>query len=571
MIISNFNEEAAKAIQFACERKSEYNPIYIYGQGGSGKTEIIKEIFNKFEGKKMILTPLEFSETNIEDINKNDLLIVEDIGLIRPNEENEKKLISLMNRFIEGGKQVVLTGVYEPDRLPFNEEIVNKTKKGIALKIYPLDDKDKKLLFRNYASNLDERVLQNLLESEISTVGEFLGYLNNIRASKEKEREKPLTQSNVFKEFIREIENDMPETLKKSSAEEELREEYRAKLYVWKMKGFRCDRVESVIDGNIEDITREFVTFTTNVQRLIELQRRYGSIDQSIIPKEEKSQIEESLFNPEDIPKLEKTIERYELLSEIRRNVAKYINWDKSFDDYVVSVPNKDAYDFVIDIIDNPQKKGIYLIEGCMGCGKTEIVNLLAQGLFKMYPDVTFLFYKFEYLISRDYPEYINENIDVLIIDDVDMFINKSGWEKFESIIKRCSNRLCIFTLTKYPRAEKFNEYVNKPHIVKISKPDRRILKKMLEDVENIKGIDLTLETGKDILDKARGGFYDLEALVSLQLTKGLSKEETTDLRKKSRENRPETIDKGKETGPELIDDIAQELRDDDYRLGKEI
>ena len=571
MIISNFNKEAAKAIQFACERKSEYNPIYIYGQRGSGKTEIIKEIFNKFKGKKMILTPSEFCEKSIEDINRNDLLIIEDIGLIRPNKENEKKLISLMNKFFEEGRQIVLTGVYEPDKLPFNEEIVNKIKRGITLKIYPLDDEDKKLLFRNYAPDLDEGMQQNILKSEVSTVKEFFGYLNNIRTYKKKEGEKPLTQSNVFKEFIKEIENDMPETLKKGSVEEELREEYRAKLYVWKMKGFRCDRVESVIDGNIEDITREFVTFTTNVQRLIELQRRYGSIDQSIIPKEEKSQIEERLFNPEDIPELEETIARYELLSEIRRNVAKYINWDKSFDDYVVSEPNKEAYDFVIDIIDNPRQKGVYLIEGCMGCGKTEIVNLLAQGLFKMYPDVTFLFYKFEYLISRDYPEYISENIDVILIDDVDMFINKSGWEKFESIINRCSNRLCIFTLTKYPRAEKFNEYVDNSRIVKIRKPDRRILKKMLEDVENIKGIDLTLETEKDILDKAKGGFYDLEALVSLQLSKGLSREETTDLREKSIKNRPEAIDKLKKMGHELIDGIAQEFQDDDFRLGKEI
>ncbi|GAH51168.1 unnamed protein product, partial [marine sediment metagenome] len=82
-----------------------------------------------------------------------------------------------------------------------------------------------------------------------------------------------------FDKFINEIRETFSEEIDKSEKEERLRDEYNSKMYIWKMKGFNTDRIKNVIDGPIDKLTSEFVSFTMDIQRLIEIQRRYGSLD----------------------------------------------------------------------------------------------------------------------------------------------------------------------------------------------------------------------------------------------------------------------------------------------------
>jgi len=89
-------------------------------------------------------------------------------------------------------------------------------------------------------------------------------------------------------------------------------------MFVWKMKGFNTDRIKKVIDKNLDLLTGEFVSYTTDIQRLIELQKRYGMLaienlmKNSIISKEENQEIEAALFNPDKVEWLAKTIGKLE-------------------------------------------------------------------------------------------------------------------------------------------------------------------------------------------------------------------------------------------------------------------
>ena len=78
-------------------------------------------------------------------------------------------------------------------------------------------------------------------------------------------------------------------------------------MYVWQMKGFNTDRIKKVIDGPIDKLTGEFVSFTMDIQRLIELQRRYGAVNikelenKNIITNDDVKEIEKALFDPDKI------------------------------------------------------------------------------------------------------------------------------------------------------------------------------------------------------------------------------------------------------------------------------
>jgi len=84
------------------------------------------------------------------------------------------------------------------------------------------------------------------------------------------------------------------------------------------MKGFNTDRIKNVIDGPIDKLTSEFVSFTMDIQRLIEMQRRYGSLDikrllnMDIISKKGIEEIEKALFNPDKVDWLSKRISELE-------------------------------------------------------------------------------------------------------------------------------------------------------------------------------------------------------------------------------------------------------------------
>jgi hypothetical protein len=133
-----------------------------------------------------------------------------------------------------------------------------------------------------------------------------------------KKKEEIKKQASEFEKFIQDVKRGFSEKLEGTEKEEILRDEYRAKMFVWKMKGFNTDRIKKVINGNLDLLTGEFVSYTTDIQRLIELQKRYGMlaidnlIKNSIISKEENKEIEKALFNPDKAEWLEKTISKLE-------------------------------------------------------------------------------------------------------------------------------------------------------------------------------------------------------------------------------------------------------------------
>ena len=105
----------------------QYNPLYIYGESGSGKTHLLQAIGNKvlennpekrvkyISAVNLLENELEIQKVRSEEF---DLLIVDDIQVLGEKDDMiQEKFFNLFNSLHAKDKQIVLSSDSEPDQL----------------------------------------------------------------------------------------------------------------------------------------------------------------------------------------------------------------------------------------------------------------------------------------------------------------------------------------------------------------------------------------------------------------------------------------------------------------------
>ena len=105
----------------------QYNPLYIYGESGSGKTHLLQAIGNKvlennpekrvkyISAENLLENELEIQKVRSEQF---DLLIVDDIQILGEKDDViQEKFFNLFNSLHVKDKQIVLSSDSEPDQL----------------------------------------------------------------------------------------------------------------------------------------------------------------------------------------------------------------------------------------------------------------------------------------------------------------------------------------------------------------------------------------------------------------------------------------------------------------------
>jgi len=347
IITSKFNIEVIKAIKKAFSSK-EVNPLFIYGPSGSGKSFLVQNMQEKFKGTSEILQAEEVDSQFIEQFIKNDLLIIEDIQLLKTYKPVPENLLDIIDYFIKNDKQITLTADRHPRGLNLPNRIISRIESGVIVPIKEFDSHSKRKVLKILGKGLSEKFLKKLQNLDIKTMSQAIGAIKKVRVlgyvpeekdriaeekkkqeEKEKKKVKTKKQASEFEKFIQDVKRGFSEKLEGTEKEEILRDEYRAKMFVWKMKGFNTDRIKKVINGNLDLLTGEFVSYTTDIQRLIELQKRYGMlavdnlIKNSILSREENKELENALFNPDKAEWLAKTISKLEEEEDILAEKAR--------------------------------------------------------------------------------------------------------------------------------------------------------------------------------------------------------------------------------------------------------
>lgn len=146
-IVGTFNELAYAASQAIIESPgTKYNPFFIYGGTGLGKTHLIQAIGNaiknKYLNKKVHYMTLEKFATDFinslqnnkansfkEKYRKYDLLIIDDIQFIGKMEKIQEELFHTFNTFYENNKQIIFSSDKHPNYIP---ELADRLKSRFA-------------------------------------------------------------------------------------------------------------------------------------------------------------------------------------------------------------------------------------------------------------------------------------------------------------------------------------------------------------------------------------------------------------------------------------------------------
>jgi len=337
IIYSNFNAEAIKSLKKAIT-SGEVTPLLIYGPSGSGKSFLVKNMLEEFTGISDIINAKEIDSSLLKDYLNKDLILIEDIQLLKTSKNSMDTLFEILEHYTKTNyKKIILTADRHPKGINLPDRIISRIESGVIVPIKDFDEVSKRKVLEILGHGLSDKFLKKLEKLDIRTMSQAIGAIKRVRVlgyvpdekdrleeeekrkeEEEKQKEEGKIQAGEFEKFIQDVKRGFPEKFVETERAETLRDEYRAKMFVWKMKGFNTDRIKKVIDKNLDLLTGEFVSYTTDIQRLIELQKRYGMlaienlIKNSIISKEENQEMEEALFNPDKVEWLAKTIGKLE-------------------------------------------------------------------------------------------------------------------------------------------------------------------------------------------------------------------------------------------------------------------
>ena len=204
-ITGSSNKLAYEASLKVSENVSHYNPLYLYGGVGMGKTHLLNSIGLELKNsnKVMFISAERFMYQFIKSIKSNDMvkfkeyfrntdiLLIDDIQFISGKEAMQEEFFHTFNALIDKGSQIILSADRAPNKLSrIQERIKSRFSGGLVVDIQKPDLELRKKIVQKkteelshlYADQLqvsDE--IQNFISNEITgSIRELVGALNRV-------------------------------------------------------------------------------------------------------------------------------------------------------------------------------------------------------------------------------------------------------------------------------------------------------------------------------------------------------------------------------------------------------
>jgi chromosomal replication initiator protein len=202
-VVGPFNELAFAAAQAVIKRPGKtYNPLFIYGNTGHGKTHLIQAIGNKMKEiyptkKAFYLTSERFAVDFLNSVQSNrvnafkekyrkyDILIMDDIQFLSNKEKTQEELFHLFNALYDSDKQIVFSSDKHPNYIQnLEERLKSRFGAGMIVDI-PAPDHDSRvaiLTTKARLSNfpLSREATEHLAAAVEGNVRELEGILNAV-------------------------------------------------------------------------------------------------------------------------------------------------------------------------------------------------------------------------------------------------------------------------------------------------------------------------------------------------------------------------------------------------------
>ncbi len=204
-IIGPSNKLAFEASKKITENISRYNPLYIYGGVGMGKTHLLNAIglSLKEKNKVMFISAERFMYQFVKSIKSNemvkfkeyfrntDILLIDDIQFMNGKEAMQEEFFHTFNALIDKGSQIIISADRAPNKLSrIQERIKSRFSGGLVVdiqksnydlrhKIVKIKTEELNVFYSNQINISDE--IKKFISSEIKTsIRELVGAINRI-------------------------------------------------------------------------------------------------------------------------------------------------------------------------------------------------------------------------------------------------------------------------------------------------------------------------------------------------------------------------------------------------------
>ncbi len=183
------NDVALSYSKKICEHISRYNPLYICGGVGLGKTHLLNAIGLELQSENnvMFISAERFMYHFIKSIKKNDMVnfkdffrkssvfIIDDIQFIRGKESLQEEFFHTFNSLIDKGSQIIISADRSPMKLDrVQERIKSRLAGGLVVDI---DIPDLELKVKIIKKKIIE--MQNQFKENINLSDDVINYIAN--------------------------------------------------------------------------------------------------------------------------------------------------------------------------------------------------------------------------------------------------------------------------------------------------------------------------------------------------------------------------------------------------------
>ena len=232
-VVGNNNNLAHAASLAVAEAPSQkYNPLFIYGGSGLGKTHLLQAIGNYFlqnypERRVLYTTSEKFTyelvtaireKTNQDFRNTHrtvDLLLMDDIQFLATKELAQEEFFHTFNALYEAGKQIVLTSDRLPSETPhLADRLKSRFQMGLLADIQPPDYETRLAILRSKIEEeyftFDEEIVEYVANNIKSNVRDLEGAVKRILAYAGIERTNTISME-LAQKALKEILSTLPQ------------------------------------------------------------------------------------------------------------------------------------------------------------------------------------------------------------------------------------------------------------------------------------------------------------------------------------------------------------------------
>jgi chromosomal replication initiator protein len=202
-VVGPYNELAHAASRTVVKTPGHsYNPLFIYGNTGHGKTHLIQAVGNHIkkdhpQKKVFYLTSEKFGSEYLnalqtgkaqafkEKYRRFDVLIMDDVQFFSGKDKFQEEFFHLFNTFHESNRQLVFSSDKHPNFIPgLEDRVKSRFNAGMIIELPPPDKESRIAILRSksISSNvlLEDSILEFLANNIESNVRELEGVINAI-------------------------------------------------------------------------------------------------------------------------------------------------------------------------------------------------------------------------------------------------------------------------------------------------------------------------------------------------------------------------------------------------------